>query len=124
MDATISDRGSYIEVDIALPNLCGAGFFDVLARTTDRFGFKPFLVLCDDPRQELMLDDAYRIGVDVARRFPEQAVAIVLRGRRTSEVDHFTELVAANRGAQVRYFQEAATARSWLAAAYSKSGAK
>jgi hypothetical protein len=62
----------------------------------------------------MTLDDAYRIGVDVARRFPEQAVAIVLRGRRTSEADHFTELVAANRGARVRYFQDITTALSWL----------
>lgn len=114
MDATISDRGSYIEVQIGLPSLCGAGFPDVLARATDRFGPRPFLVLCDDPRQEMTLDDAYRIGVDVARRFPEQAVAIVLRSRRTSEADHFTELVAANRGARVRYFQDVASALSWL----------
>lgn len=114
MEPSVADRGAYIEVEIGLPGLCSAGFLDVLARATDRFGTKPFLVLCDDPRQELDLDDAYRIGVDVARRFPDQAVAIVLRGRRTSEADHFTELVAANRGARVRYFQDVGSALSWL----------
>jgi hypothetical protein len=113
-DAALSDRGSYIEVEISLPTLCGAGFLDVLGRATNRFGPKPFLVLCDDPRQEMNLDDAHRIGVDAARRFPDQAVAIVLRGRRTSDADHFTELVAANRGARVRYFQDVTSALSWL----------
>lgn len=116
MEPAIADRGSYIEVLIDLPGLCAADFLDVLARATDRFGRKPILVLCHDPRREMDLDEAYRIGVDVARRFPLQAVAIVLRGRRASEAEYFTELVAANRGARVRYFQDVASARSWLAA--------
>ena len=30
--------------------------------------------------------------------------------RRTSEAEHFTELVAANRGARVRYYQDVASA--------------
>ena len=54
--------------------------------------------------------------MDAATRLPLQAVAIVLRGRRASEAEHFTELVAANRGARVRYFEDLASARSWLAA--------
>lgn len=59
-------------------------------------------------------DEAYRIGVEVARRFPLQSVAIVLRGRVASEAEYFTERVAANRGARVRYFQDALSARLWL----------
>jgi hypothetical protein len=112
----ISDRGSYIEVAIALPGLRGGDFLDVLARATNRFGRKPLLVLCEDPYREMDLDEAYRIGVDVASRFPQQAVAIVLRGRRASEAEYFTELVAANRGARVRYFEDVGPAQSWLAA--------
>jgi hypothetical protein len=116
MEPTISDRGSHIEVAIGLPELRGADFLDLLARATGRFGRKPILVLCDDPHGEMDLEEAYRIGVAVAARFPQQAVAIALRGRRASEAEHFTELVAANRGARVRYFQDAGSARSWLAA--------
>jgi hypothetical protein len=116
MEPAIADRGSHIEVRIGVPNLRAADFLDVLARATSRFGRKPILVLCDDPRREMDLDEAYRIGVDVARRFPLQAVAIVLRDRYTSEAEYFTELVAANRGARVRYFQDVPSARSWLAA--------
>lgn len=115
MEPAIADRGSHIEVEIGLPGLRGGGLIDLLMRATDRFGRKPILVLCDDSGREISLDDAYRIGVDVASRFPRQAVAIVLRGRRASEADYFTELVAANRGARVRYFQDAVSARSWLA---------
>jgi hypothetical protein len=112
----IADRGSYIEVALGLPTLRGADFLDVLARASDRFGRKPILFQCDDPHGEMDLEEAYRIGVDVATRLPLQAVAIVLRGRRASEAEHFTELVAANRGARVRYFEDLASARSWLAA--------
>jgi hypothetical protein len=115
MEPAIADRGSHIEVLIGVHDLRGADFLDVLARASGRFGRKPILVFCDDPRHEMDLDEAYRIGVDVARRLPLQAVAIVLRGRRASEAEHFTELVAANRGARVRYFQDDASARSWLA---------
>ena len=116
MEPRIADRGSHIEVEIGLPGLRAADFLDVLGRATDRFGRKPLLVLCDDAQREMDLDDAYRVGVNVAARFPLQAVAIVLRGRRASDAEYFTELVAANRGARVRYFHDAASARSWLAA--------
>ena len=116
MQPAIADRGTYIEVLIGVPDLRGEDFLDVLARATGRFGQKPILVLCDDPRREMGLDEAYRIGVDVARRFPLQAVAIVLRGRHASDAEYFTERVAANRGARVRYFQDTPSARSWLAA--------
>lgn len=114
MEPSIAERGSHIEVEIGLPSLRGADFLDILTRATDRFGRKPVLVLCDDPRREMSLDDAYRIGVEVARRFPVQKIAIVLRGHRVADAEHFTELVAANRGARVRYFQNVTAARSWL----------
>jgi hypothetical protein len=116
MEPSTSDRGSHIEVLTGLARLRGAEFLDVLARATERFGRKPILVICDDPRREMRLEDAYRVGVDIATRLPVQAVAIVLRGRRPSETEHFTELVAANRGARVRYFQDVPSALSWLAA--------
>jgi hypothetical protein len=115
MQPAITDRGSHIEVEVTLPGLCGADFLDLLGKATGRYGRKPILVLCDDPRQEMVLDEAYRVGVGIASHFPLQAVAIVLRGRRVSDVDYFTELVATNRGARVRYFQDAGAARSWLA---------
>jgi hypothetical protein len=115
-EPSLTDRGSHVEVTIGLPSLRGPDFLDVLARATDRFGRKPILVLCDDPQGHMNFDEAYRVGVDVASRFPLQAVAIVLRGRHPSEAEYFTELVATNRGARVRYFHDVGTARSWLAA--------
>ena len=116
MEPVITDRGSHIEVLIGVPDLRGADFLDVLARASERFGRKPILVLCDDLRREMGLDEAYRIGVDVARRLPLQAVGIVLRGRDPSEAEYFTEVVAANRGARVRYFRDVPSAQSWLTA--------
>lgn len=62
----------------------------------------------------MSLGDAYRIGVEVARHFPVHKIAIVLQGRGVSDAERFTELVAANRGASVRYFHHVSAARSWL----------
>ena len=114
MNPDITDRGSHIEVHTAPAMLCGEGFVDVLARASTRFGSKPILVVCDDPRSEVLLEDAYRIGIEIATRLPARRVAIALRGRGASETDRFIELVAANRGTDVRYFEDLTTARRWL----------
>jgi hypothetical protein len=114
MEPEITDRGSHVEVHTAPAMLCGEGFVDVLTRASARFGRKPILVVCDDPRGEVGLEDAYRVGIDIAARLASRRVAIVLRGRGTSEADRFIELVAANRGAEVRYFEDVITARRWL----------
>lgn len=114
MEPEITDHGSYLEVLTAAARLRGEGFVDVLARASARFGAKPILVVCDDPRADVSLEDAYRVGTDIATRLGARRVAIVLRGRRASEADHFIELVAANRGIDVRHFEDVAAARRWL----------
>lgn len=117
MESEITDRGSHLEVFTAAAKLRTEGFVDVLARASARFGMKPILVMCDDPHADVRLEDAYRVGIDIATRLPGRRVAIALRGRRTSEADHFVELVAANRGSDVRYFEDIEAARRWLLAA-------
>jgi hypothetical protein len=62
----------------------------------------------------LRLEDAYGIGIEIAARLPARRVAIALRGRRASEAHRFIELVAANRGGDVRYFESVSAARGWL----------
>jgi hypothetical protein len=114
MEPEITDRGSHVEVHTAPAMLCGEGFVDVLVRAAARFGARPILVVCDDPRGEVSLEDAYRIGIEIGARVAGRRVAIALRGRRTSEADRFIELVAANRGTDVRYFDDVTTARRWL----------
>ena len=114
MEPEITDRGSYLEVLTAAARLRGEGFVDVLTRAIARFGIKPILVVCDDPHAHVRLEDAYRVGIDIATRIGTRRVAIVLRGRRASEADHFIELVAANRGTDVRYFEDVAAGRQWL----------
>lgn len=114
MEPVIADRGSHIEVLLGVSHLRRAEILELLAGASNRFGRKSCLVICDDPQRGMSLADAYQVGVDIARRFPEQAVAIVLRGRPATEAEYFTELVAANRGARVRYFHDSATALSWL----------
>ena len=110
----ITDRGTHLEVITAAGKLRGEGFVDVLARASARYGMKPILVVCDDPYSDVSLEDAYRIGIEIGARLPARRVAIALRGRRASEADRFIELVAANRGTDVRYFEEVSAARRWL----------
>jgi len=110
----VTDRGSHIEVLIGAGTLRRADFVDFLGRTVTRFGAKPILVLCDDPHHEVSFEEAYRIGIEFSRQLPFNRVAIPLRGRRSSELERFTEFVAKNRGARVHYFDDVHTARSWL----------
>jgi hypothetical protein len=114
MDTEISDRGNHLEVVTAAATLRGEGFVEVLARASARYGLKPILVVCDDFHSDVSVDDAYRIGIEIGTRFPAQRVAIALRGRRASEADRFIELVAGNRGTDVRYFESVPAARRWL----------
>jgi hypothetical protein len=114
METEITDRGNHLEVLTAAATLRGEAFVDVLARASARYGIKPVLVLCDDPHSDVSLEDAYRIGTEIAARLPARRVAIALRGRRASEADRFIELVAVNRGADVRYFESVSAARRWL----------
>lgn len=116
MESEITDRGTHLEVFTAAARLRSEGFVDVLARASARFGIKPILVVCDDPHAHVRLEDAYRVGIEIATRLNTRRVAIALRGRRASEADHFVELVAANRGSDVRYFEDVAAARRWLLA--------
>lgn len=112
----IADRGSHIEVALAARDLVQASFVDVLVAASNRFGPKPLLVICDDPRQTIETTRAYSIGVELSTRLPLRRIAIALTGRKSSGADRFTELVAQNRGAEVRYFESVELARAWLVA--------
>ena len=116
MEPEISDRGTHLEVLTAAAKLRGEDFVDVLVRASARHGMKPILVVCEDPHADVRLGDAYRVAVDIARQLPARRVAIALRGRAPSEAEHFVELVAANRGTDVRYFADVGAARAWLLA--------
>jgi hypothetical protein len=114
METTINDRGTHVEVLIGVGTLRRADFVDFLAGVAQRFGAKPILVVCDDPRHEVSFEESYRIGVAFAAQLPFHRIAVVLRARRSTELERFTEFVAANRGASVRYFDDEPAARAWL----------
>jgi hypothetical protein len=118
MEPKILDCGAYIEILIGAPKLRNTDFIEVLLRGRAMFGAKPILVICDDPGGDVNLNDAYRVGVDIAMRLPSQRVAIALRGRHASDAERFTELVAANRGLDLRYFDDVANAREWVTASF------
>src|SRR5262245_23606544 len=116
MEPIITDRGTHLEIQITAPRLRAADAVGVLVSAAMKFGLKPILVICDDPAIEMSFDDAYRVGRAIAERLPSRRIAIALRRRRTSDAEHFIELVAANRGAAVRYFDDLQAAKAWLPA--------
>ena len=112
--AHAEDRGSHIEVSLDASEFAELSFVDMLVAATRRFGTKPILVICDDPTEAVNMTDAYKVGVELSAQLPFRRIAIALRGRKSSSADRFTELVAENRGAEVRYFESVQLAKAWL----------
>jgi hypothetical protein len=110
----IEDRGSHLEVSLSAQGFGETSFVDVLAAAVKRFGAKPILVICDDPGHAIATTRAYDVGVELSGKLPLSRIAIALTRRKSSAVDRFTELVAENRGTDVRYFESVEQARSWL----------
>jgi hypothetical protein len=110
----IEDRGSHLEVSLSAQGFEQANFVDILAAARRRFGSKPILVICSDPGDAIGTARAYDVGVELSATLPFSRIAIALTRRKSSSADHFTELVAQNRGAQVRYFDTVELAKSWL----------
>jgi hypothetical protein len=108
------DHGSHIEVALPARDFVAADLSDALAAATNRFGRKPMLVICDDPAESVDMTRAYNVGVNLSMQMPFRRIAIVLTGRRSTGADRFTELVAENRGAEVRFFEDIHLARMWL----------
>jgi hypothetical protein len=108
------DRGTHIELVIGPALLCGPGFIEVVLDAIARCAAKPLLVTCDGPAESVRFIEAYENGLNLAS-LVRARVAIVLGGREPTDVDRLTELVAANRGARVRSFQDRTAAKNWLA---------
>jgi hypothetical protein len=108
------DRGTHIELVIGPSLLCGPGFIDVVLDAVARFAAKPLLVICDGPAERVGFVAAYENGLKLSS-LVRARVAIVLGGREPTDTDRLTELVAANRGARVRSFQDRTAAKNWLA---------
>jgi hypothetical protein len=110
----IEDRGSYIEVSLTARRFAHGNFVDVLAAAAQRFGWKPMLVICNDPSGVIGNMRAYDVGVELSEKLPFSRIAIALTRRKSSSADRFTELVAENRCTVVRYFDSVVLAKSWL----------
>src|SRR5262245_12286781 len=110
----IEDRGSHLEVSLSARGFGQEDFVDVLAAANKRFGPKPILVICADPGETIGTGRAYDVGVELSAKLPFSRIAIALTRRKSSTADRFTELVAENRGTEVRYFESVELAKSWL----------
>jgi len=110
----IEDRGSHLEISLSASGFGHVSFVDVLAAASRLYGAKPILLICNDSSDIIGAGRAYDIGVELSMKLPLGRVAIALTGRKSSTADRFTELVAENRGAQVRYFESVERAKAWL----------
>jgi hypothetical protein len=110
----LTDRGTHIEVVIGPAVLCGPGFIATVIDALGRFGAKPLLVVCDAPAEKVEFVQAYDNGLKLAS-IVRGRVAIVLGGREPTDADRLTDLVAANRGTNVRSFPDLRAAKAWLA---------
>jgi hypothetical protein len=108
------DRGTHIEVSIGRAALCGPTLIEMVAAALARFGAKPLLVVCDGPAESVGVVQAYDNGRKLAS-IMRARVAIVLGGREPTEADRLTDLVAANRGSELRSFADLQAAKAWLA---------
>jgi hypothetical protein len=108
------DRGTHIEVLIGRAVLCGPGFIEIVADALAKFGAKPLLLICDGPAENVGCIQAYDNGLKLASTVRAR-VAIVLGGREPGDADRLTDLVATNRGKNVRSFRDLAAAKTWLA---------
>jgi hypothetical protein len=110
----VIDRGTHIELVIGPAVLCGPGFIGTVADALRRFGAKPLLVVCDAPAQSVGFTQAYDNGLALSS-IMRSRIAIVLGGRAPTDADRLTDLVAGNRGTEVRSFQDLPAAKAWLA---------
>lgn len=94
--------------------LAGPRFADTIADALARFGAKPLLVVCDAPAPVVGVVQAYENGLKLSS-IVRSRMAIVLGGREPTESDRMTELVAGNRGRDVRAFRNLSEAKAWLA---------
>jgi hypothetical protein len=108
-----SDHRGYIEILIAARRLQGPDFVDLLLGARSKFGAKPLLVVCNGPAHGAGIAQAFRNGVELANRLRAR-IAIVLNGRQPTDMDRLVELVARNRGADVRFLPDIAAAKTWL----------
>lgn len=107
------DRGTHIELVIGEELLGGPGFAEAVSDAVAKLGPKPLLVVCKAPARTIELLQAYEIGLQLCR-LTRARIAIVLGGREPTETDRLTDLVAGNRGAEVRSFRDLPAAKAWL----------
>ena len=112
-DAHLTDRGTHIEVPIGAAALAGSACAQIVAEALARFGAKPLLVVSDGPASLVGIGQAYQNGLKLSAILCPR-IAIVLGGREPTDADRMIELVARNRGRDVRAFRDLREAKAWL----------
>jgi hypothetical protein len=107
----LQHRGNYTEVLIGSGKLAEWAYTDLVAqiRATP---VKPLILVWEASREDLDFLQAFNMGMALAGLTAH--IAIVFSGDDINEAGRFTELVARNRGAQVRICEDVTSAKAWL----------
>ena len=107
----VVDRGSYAQVVIAPGKLPAWAYADLVVHIRAA-PVKPLLVIWETSPEDLDFLQAFNMGMALAG--VAARIAIVFGRGYINETDRFTELVARNRGAQVRTCDDVPSAKAWL----------
>jgi hypothetical protein len=110
-------RDGYVEIHIDEGLVCSKAqeeCVEAIKATAAHFHSNRLMLVCEDHDNVNSIADAYRIGTKVAEEGKGMRLCVVLRGRSIQSLDRFVEMVAANRGGSIRYFEDYDEARRWI----------
>ena len=107
----VLNRGSFTQVLIGPGKLAESAYADLVAHLRAAAA-KPLVVVWEASCEDVDFLQTFKMGSALAG--VTGPIAIVFGRRDIKEADRFTELVARNRGAQVRTCEDVPSARAWL----------
>ena len=113
----IISHPDHLEVRLSVRRTCPRhreGCVALIAPVVRAHHASRLLVVCMDPEDTIDRVEAYWTGEAIARLLAGVRVAIAIVHRPVAYLEDFAASIARDRGADVRYFDDAAMATRWL----------
>lgn len=110
-------RDGHVEIHVDESLVCSKAqdeCVEAIKAVATHFGTNRLMLVCEDHENANSIADAWRIGTRVASEGKGMRLCVLLRGRSVRSIDRFVEMVAANRGGSIRYFEDDGEARRWI----------
>ena len=107
----VANRERHTEVLIGPGKLSESAYADLVGHIRAAAA-KPLLLVWETSCQDVDFLQSFKMGMALAGL--KAPIAIVFGRGEINEADRFTELVARNRGAQVRTCEDVPSAKAWL----------